>query len=214
MSHRRAHFSVFIAALFLAAASPSLARADAASFRATLDPAQLDAFAALVGESTSTVAWRIATDPSLVPLAAKAADARMQRKHTGKVLTIAGFTIFGVGTAIGFEMIVSSLGSYNCPSPANNCGAGGKDAARAGLAVALVSKAIGLAMAIPGIVKMASQSEAETEASDRYHPLVATNVGSTSSSSSSWPTQSLRAGMPETPMHPTRFLLPLLSATF
>ncbi len=214
MSHRRSHFSVFIAAFFLAASLPSLARADAASSRATLDPAQLDAFAALVGESTSTVAWRIATDPSLVPLAAKAADARMQRKHTGKVLTIAGFTIFGLGTAIGFEMIVSSLGSYNCPSPANNCGAGGKHAARVGLAVALVSEAIGLAMAIPGIVKMASQSEAETEASARYHPLVTTNDGSTSSSPSLWPTQSLQAGMPETPMHPTGFLLPLLSGTF
>ena len=97
-THRRSHFSVFVAALFLAAALPSLARADTASSRTTLDPAQLEAFTALVGESTSTVALRIATDPSLVPLAAKAADARMQRKHTGKVLTIAGFTIFGVGT--------------------------------------------------------------------------------------------------------------------
>ena len=81
MSHRRSHFSVYIAALFIAASLPSLARADAASFRATLDLAQLDAFAALVGESTSTVAWRIVTDPSLVPLAAEAADARMQRKN-------------------------------------------------------------------------------------------------------------------------------------
>jgi hypothetical protein len=63
----------------------------------------------------------------------------MRRKHTGKVLTIAGFTISGVGTAIGFELIVSSLGSYNCPSPANDCGAGGKHVARVGLVVALVS---------------------------------------------------------------------------
>jgi hypothetical protein len=173
----------------------------------------LEAFTALVGESTSTVAQRIATDPSLVPLAAKAADARMQRKHTGKVLTIAGFTIFGVGTAIGFEIIVSSLRPYNCPS--GGCATDpGKNAARAGLVVALVSEAIGLAMAIPGIVKMASQSEAETEASARYHPVPATNDGSTSSSSSSWPAQSLRAGMPETPMRPTGFLLPLLSGTF
>ena len=66
-----------------------------------------------------------------------------------------------------------------------------------GLVVMLVSETIGLAMAIPGIVKMASQSEAETEASARYHPVAA-----------------LRAGMPETPMHPTGFLLPLLSGKF
>jgi hypothetical protein len=196
MTRRRSHLSVFVAALSLAAALPSLARADPASPRTTLDPAQLEAFTALVGESTSTVAQRIATDPSLVPLAAKAADARMQRKHTGKVLTIAGFTIFGVGTAIGFEIIVSSLRPYNCPS--GGCATDpGKNAARAGLVVALVSEAIGLAMAIPGIVKMASQSEAETEASARYHPVAA-----------------LRAGMPETPMHPTGSLLPLLSGTF
>jgi hypothetical protein len=213
MTRRRSHLSVFVAALFLAVALPSLARADTASSRATLAPEQLDAFAALVGESTSTVAQRIAIDPSLVPLVAKAADARTQRKHTGKVLTIAGFTIFGVGTAIGFEMIVSSLGSYNCPTPPNNCGTGGNHGLP-GLAVALVSEAIGLAMAIPGIVKMARQSEAETEASARYHPAAATSDGSTSSSSSSWPTQSLRAEMPETPIRPTGFLLPLLSRTF
>jgi hypothetical protein len=214
MIHRRSPFSIFVAALFLVAALPSLARADTASSRATLDPAQLDSFAALVGEETSTVAQRIAADPSLVPFAAKAADARMRRKRTGKVLTITGFTIFGVGTAIGFEMLVAGMGSYNCPNSATNgCDTGG-NAARAGLVVALVSEAIGLALAIPGIVKMARQSEEETEASARYHPLAATNDGSTSSSSSLWPTQSLRAGMPETSMRPNGFLLPLLSGTF
>src|SRR5664279_4105840 len=92
MTHHRSPFSIFVAALFLVAALPSLARAATASSRATLDPAQLDSFAALVGEETSTVAQRIAADPSLVPFAAKAADARMRRKRTGKVLTITGFT--------------------------------------------------------------------------------------------------------------------------
>jgi hypothetical protein len=194
MIHRRSHFSAFAAALFLAAAWPSLARADTASVRATLDSGQLDAFAALVGESPSTVAQRLSTDPSLMPLAAKAANARMQRKHTGKVLTIAGFTIFGLGTVIGFEMMVASAGSYNCPS--NGCPAGGNHGVP-GLVVMLVSETIGLAMGIPGIVKLASQSEAETEASARYHPVAP-----------------LRTGMPETPSHPTGFLLPLLSRTF
>jgi len=196
MTHRQSHLSVFVAALFLTAALPSLARADTASSSTTLAPAQLEALAALVGETTSTVAQRIATDPSLVPLAAKAADARMQRKHTGKVLTIAGFTIFGVGTVIGFEMIVSSLRSSNCQSGNGGCGTGGNHGLP-GLAVALVSEAIGLAMAIPGIVKLARQSEAETEASERYHPVPA-----------------LRAEIPETPMRPTGFLVPLLSGTF
>jgi len=195
MIHRRSHFTVFIAALFLAAALPSWARADTASSRATLDPAQMEAFAALVGESTNTVAKRISTDPSLMPLFAKAADARLQRKHTGKVLTITGFTIFGLGTVIGWEMIVASLGSYNCPN--GGCPGGGNHGLP-GLLVALVSESIGLAMAIPGIVKLARQSEAETEASERYHPVAAPYGGSTSS----------------TRMHPTGFLLPLLSGKF
>jgi len=237
MIHCRSPFSVFVAALFLAAALPSLARADTASSRATgvdpttvsrlsalaradtasshatLDPAQLNAFAALVGESTSTVAQRIAADPSLVPFAAKAADARMRRKHTGKVLTIAGFTIFGVGSVIGFELIMSGFGSYNCPATTNGHSGCDPDpgyyARRDGLVVALVFEAIGLAVAIPGIVKMASQSEAETEAAARYPPPAATSDGSPSS----LPPR-LRAGMPETPVRPTGFLLPLLSGTF
>jgi len=210
MIHRRSPFSVLVAALFLAAASPSFARADTASSRATLDPEKLDAFAALVGESTSTVAQRIASEPSLVPFAAKAADARMRRKHTGKVLTIAGFTIFGVGSLIGWELIVSSLGSYNCPTPASSCNTG-RNRGLPGLVVALVSETIGLAMAIPGIVKMARQSDVETEASARYHPVPATSVGGTSSS---WPAQSLQAGIPEPPMRPTGLSLPLLSGSF
>src|ERR1019366_2910807 len=211
MINRRSPFSIFVAALFLVAALPSLARADTASSRVTLDPAQLDSFAALVGEETSTVAQRIAADPSLVPFAAKAADARMRRKHTGKLLTITGFTIFGVGTAIGLEVIISGSRPVNCPnSTTNGCDSGG-NVAQVGLAIALVSEAVGLALAIPGIVKMASQSEAETEASARYHPLAATNDGSTSPS---WSTQSLRAGMPEASMRPSGVLLPLLSGTF
>ena len=199
MIHRRSRFSVFVAALFLAAALPSslpsLARADTASLRATLDPAQLDAFAALVGESTSTVAQRISTDPSLMPFAAKAADARVRRKHAGKVLTIAGFTIFGVGTTIGLEMIVASSGSYNCPN--RDCSGIPRNPGLPGLVVALASETVGLAMAIPGIVKLASQSEAETEALARYHPVAAP-----------------RAGMPWTPIYATGFLPPLLSGTF
>jgi hypothetical protein len=59
------------------------------------------------------------------------------------------------------------------------------------------------------IVKLASQSEAETEATARYHPPAATSDGSPSS----LPPR-LRTGMPETPMRPTGFLLPLLSGTF
>jgi hypothetical protein len=211
MTHRRSPFSIHVAALFLVAALPSLARADMASSRATLNPAQLDAFAALVGEKTSTVTQRIAADPSLVPFAAKAADARMRRKHTGKVLTITGFTIFGVGTVIGLEVLSSGLRPVNCPSSTTNgCDTGG-NVAQVGLAIALVSEAVGLALAIPGIVKMASQSEAETEASAQYHPLAATRG---SRPSSLWPTQSPRAGMPETSMRPNGFLLPLLSGTF
>jgi hypothetical protein len=211
MTHRRSPFFIFVAALFLLAALPSLARADTASSRATLDPAQLDSFAALVGEETRTVAQRIGAAPSLVPFAAKAADARMRRKHIGKVLTITGFTIFGVGTVIGLEVISSGLRPVNCPSSTTNgCDTGG-NVAQVGLAIALVSEAVGLALAIPGIVKIASQSEAETEASAQYHPLAATR---SSSPSSLWATQALRAGMPEASMRPSGVLLPLLSGTF
>ena len=152
----------------------------------------------------SSVRGPLAIDPRLVPFAAEAADARMRRKHTGKLLMITGFTIFGVGSVIGLELIIDSLGSYNCPS--GGCGDLGHPGLP-GLVVALVSEAIGLAVAIPGIVKMASQSEAETEAAARYP--AATSDGSPSS----LPPR-LRAGMPETPMRPTGFLLPLLSGTF
>lgn len=107
MIHCRSRFSVFVSVLFLATALPSLSRADVASSRPALEPAQLDAFAALVGEPTNRVAQRLSNDPGVVPLAATAAEVRLRRKHTGKVLAIAGFTVFGVGTAIDSNGFIS-----------------------------------------------------------------------------------------------------------
>ena len=125
---------------------------------------QLEAFAALVGEPESVVSGRLRTVPDLVPLALAAGEMRMNRKRSGKVMVITGFSILGVGTIGGVALVFSSI-SANCSSD----GCSGNDGrAYLGLLVGAVSVGVGLALGIPGIVRMASQSSLEEEAVARY----------------------------------------------
>jgi hypothetical protein len=112
---------------------------------------------------------RLLADPGLVPFAAAAADARMDRRSTGKTMTIAGFTILGVGAGVGYVVFLAGLtsgmdcGYYESCEP-------DKSMLLGGLGLMAVSIGTGLGLGIPGIIRMARQSEAETEAARRYHP--------------------------------------------
>jgi len=122
----------------------------------------VDTFAELLGEPRERVEQRLLWDPGLVPLVAAAVDARVARKNQGKLMTIGGFTILGVGVVAGFLEALSGLCIYgDCQSEADA-------KSRAGEAIALASVGIGLALGIPGIVMLARQSEAEDKAVDRY----------------------------------------------
>jgi len=120
---------------------------------------QVDTFAELLGEPKERVEQRLLWDPGLVPLVAAAVDARLARKSQGKIMTIGGFTILGVGVVAGFLEALSGLCVYGDCQDAKS---------RAGEAIALASVGIGLALGIPGIVMLTRQSEAEDKAVDRY----------------------------------------------
>jgi hypothetical protein len=129
---------------------------------------QLDSFAELLGEPRPVVWQRLQLDPGLVPFAAAAADERMSRKSTGKIMTITGFSILGVGVIGGYVIMLSSIADTGCTYD----GSCSNDMGRrlmTGLVVILASTGVGLGIGIPGIVKMARQSEIETDAVDRYH---------------------------------------------
>jgi hypothetical protein len=122
---------------------------------------QLTAFAELVGEPSAAVRQRLQIDPSLVPSAVAAADARVNRKTSGKIRTAVGFSILGVG----------GIASYVLWTTAFSRDGDGYSVAvdRALLSyVMAASAAIGLGIGISGIVSMLRQSEAETAAVDRY----------------------------------------------
>jgi hypothetical protein len=129
-----------------------------------LTPEQLHAFSDLSGDSPGRVSQRLAMDPGLAPLAAAAADARMRRKSTGKVLMIVGFAILGVGDIVGTAIMVST------PGYPSNIESGQEGRLLVGVAVDLVCLGVGLALAIPGIVKMARQGDEENRALDYYAP--------------------------------------------
>jgi hypothetical protein len=143
--------------------SPTLATTESPRSSVNLTPAQLDGFAELTGDGKRAVAYRLSTNPRLVPLAAAAADARASRRSTGKIMTIVGFTILGVGDIAGTYIIMSTPGYPNVKS---------EDRGRVylGLGVGVLSLGVGLALAIPGLIKMASPSEVEERALDAYSP--------------------------------------------
>jgi hypothetical protein len=130
----------------------------------------LTAFAELIGETKPVVWQRLLDDPGLAPLAAAAADARMARKSSGKALTIAGFTILGVGVGAGYFIMLSGITSTgNCSSDyySSSCGPN-TDRMLGGLAIGILSVGVGLAIGIPGIFNMTRPSEVENQATERY----------------------------------------------
>ena len=158
----------FLAQVFPAAAQAEEASAAPPAGPPPISPAQLTAFAELIGEPRPVVWQHLLADPGLVPLAAAAADTRMERKSTGKTMTIVGFTILGVGVGVGYYLMWSGIMSgTDCLSYGSTC-APDDGKIRLGLLLAAVSLGVGCGIGIPGIVKMAKQTEVETQASERY----------------------------------------------
>jgi hypothetical protein len=130
-----------------------------------LTPEQMKAFAELTGDSPGKISSRMAIDPNLAQIAAPAADERISRKRVGMALTIIGFGILGVGDIVGSAIMVTTPGY---PVAANMSGHMGRF--YLGLGIGLASMAVGLAMGIPGIMKIARESEEEQRALDYYSP--------------------------------------------
>lgn len=136
----------------------------------SLTPVQVDWFVQLIGEPLPVVWQHLLADPGLVPLAAAAADTRMARKSSGKIMTIAGFTILGVGAIAGYVIVLSAFSDHlnSCAYESGSCGNSSDGQIKLGIALMLVSTGVGLALGIPGIVRMAKQTDVETAAVDRY----------------------------------------------
>jgi hypothetical protein len=149
------------AALAEAGAHPGPPAAEGRSDVPAMTNAQLSAFADLVGQPHDEVSRHLQLDSSLLPVAATAAEARMNRKRSGKIRAAVGFGILGVG-GIASALLWSSAfsrsgGGYDVDG----------DRALGAYAAAAVA-AVGLGVGISGIVVMARQSQAESDALDRY----------------------------------------------
>jgi hypothetical protein len=144
--------------------NPPVPPAAPATAARAISSAQVDAFTDLLGEDREVVEQRLLWNPGMVSYAAAAADARLERKGQGKALMIAGFTLLGGGSAVGLAVALS--GPLICFDEA--CQRRQDESTRAGETIMLASVGLGLLLAIPGIVKMAHQSESETQAVRYY----------------------------------------------
>jgi len=181
-------------ALFLVVPSLASAHGERAMPPRQLTDVQFDTFVEQTGDSEANVSRRLVMDPGLIPLAAVAADARRSRRRVGTSLMAWGFTIVGLASTI------TLIGAAGVPDTDPPC-SGGRSCR--GLEIFFgVSSAVGLALAIPGIVVMARESSVEKAAGDRYRSAT------------------IPLGMPDDDRHPsphrptTAFSLTLLSMTF
>jgi hypothetical protein len=145
---------------------------------------QFDAFVALLGEPEDSVMRRLRHDPGLVPLAAAAADARRGRQRTGRNLMITGFTTAGLGATVALLGVLMATPGYPGESPRP-----GEKSTQSHLTtdfVGLVLVGLGSVTAIYGIGKVATLTDLETEAVNRYQ-------GSPSASPLVFPSGSSRA---------------------
>ncbi len=130
-----------------------------------ISSARLQAFADLVGEPLDIVALRLYQDPNLIGPAVAAADARLARKRSGKWMAVSGFTLHAFGTILVWYALLETSGPVfpegdqrpPVSSTDKAIGIGG-----------LVAAVVGLALAIPGVIRIARESKTETEAIERY----------------------------------------------
>jgi hypothetical protein len=127
---------------------------------------------ALTGLSRPAIALGQDESPNsrLIPAVTAAADTRLRRKRAGKWMMVGGFSLYAVGGGAAVYGLLHHLGRQqiwcegedSCPTKPMNA----QDEA---LTIGgLVAAGIGLALAIPGIVMVARQTDVETEAVNRY----------------------------------------------
>jgi hypothetical protein len=152
---------------------------------------QLKAFAELTGDSPRSISLRMSRDVNLGPLIVSAADAQKSRKRVGLAMTIAGFTVLGVGNAVGAVIMVTTPGYPDVK--------GHEGQFWGGAAIAGGATLVGLLVGIPGIIKMATTGEEENAALEYYAPTRSQDV-------------SLRQAMPG--LAPRAITVPLLAGVF
>jgi hypothetical protein len=138
---------------------------------AKLTPAQLTAFSELVSEPESEVNHRLQANPSLLPLAARAVDARTKRTSVGRALSVGGFTLFAIGMLVGGAMVLSGVTpDHSCPyEGGSTCDSGDNDGeVHAGFLIMLASAGLGLGAGITGLVYLRRPDAVENEAHARY----------------------------------------------
>jgi len=150
---------------FAQGALPAKARAPDPVTTLTLD--QVESFGVVVGETEAEVAETLFRHPEVIPVAAQAVEARTERKHTGKVLTVAGFLALGAGLTAA--VLVMFSGPIICFD--EECSHRQHEAQTNAEGIAIVGAALGLALAVPGFVKSAKDSDAEREAVRRYRAV-------------------------------------------
>lgn len=123
--------------------------------------AQISTFADIVDDTSDGVTQRLRSDANLGARVVKAVQTRDDRKRTGMALIVAGGVVL-VGAGIAGSLIIVTAPGYP------EVGSNQSGRVLLGLGVDLVGVGVGLALGIPGIVKVSARSDEENQAIDYY----------------------------------------------
>jgi hypothetical protein len=153
------------------AQEPSPAAPVTPSSRVTVSPAQVDAMAELFQAPREEVVRRLWLDPGLAPLALRALERGQSRRTAGKVLTICGWVVLGVGEAVGALLLLNGYAQSH-PFRASDCDGACQSSATTketvGIVLAIASLPLGLGLALPGMGILRQPSSLESDALRRF----------------------------------------------
>lgn len=130
---------------------------------------QIATFSRMVRQSKAAIAARVESDGAARDLVLRAVEARESRRGTGRALVIAGASLLVIGNIAG-PVIVFTAPRY--PTVDENI------AGRVllGLGVSVVSTAVGFALGVPGVLKLARTGDVERQAIEDYREAEASSV--------------------------------------
>lgn len=137
---------------------------------------QLATFSRMVRQSKAAVAARVESDAAARDLVLRAVEARESRRGTGRSMIIGGASLLVISSVAWGYTVFWGLPRDDFGNDAQSQIDSNRRRLQWGVGVSVVSAAVGLALGIPGVVKLARTGDVERQAIEDYRDAEASSI--------------------------------------